>query len=117
MLSPERVELDDASLLAPRLPRAKRQLYLEVRAIDRVSHGVEKSHVTLEGPDRLGPFVAVRERQRDVVVEALQVGVLRQVAFADQRHPDQGVELPLVPFPARPLAGRGFPVAALDPSA
>src|SRR5436309_15081324 len=105
MLSPKRVVLNDASLLAPRLPGAKRQLYLEVRAAARVAHGVEKGHVPLEGPDRLGPLVSVRERQRDVVVEALQIGVRRQVALADERHGEQGVEVPVALSRARPRGG------------
>src|SRR6266581_9636054 len=88
---PERVVSDDPSRLAPRLSGADGAVHLEMRTVDRVARRVEKAHVTLERLDALRPPVAVRERERDEVLVALQVWVLRQETLVDHHDGDQRI--------------------------
>ena len=88
-----RVDPDDACGLAPRLPGGERQVHLEVCAVDRVAERVEKRRVALEGADRLGAFVLVGERERDVVLELLGGGIPGEKGLLDDTDAHEWLEL------------------------
>ncbi len=109
MRHPERVEPDDPCRLAPRLPGGEGEIDFQVRAVNGIAEGVEERRVALERADRLLPLVAIREGERDVVFVLLRVGILGHVALVDDRHREQGLDLPLDAVHARPFRrpGRG----------
>src|SRR5690349_20226461 len=85
----------DALGLPQRPPRRERPVHLEMRAVDGIAECVEERDVSLECRDRAGPLVAVCKGERDVVLVALLLRILRQEGLVHDADDEHRVELPL----------------------
>src|SRR5438445_11167539 len=100
----QRVVPDDALRLAERATGPQWPVHLKMRAVDRVTESVEKRDIALKRVDGPLPLYALCKGERDVLLVALLLGVLREKRLVHHGHHERRVELSSDQILTRPLS-------------